>query len=130
MSSSKQSKLIRVGTIGGGQLAMMLAEAGKSIGVELYALVDNLDCPAKEVAHLVLGDQNNSQDIANFVKNLDVLTFEFENVNFDALKNLTLPIQPNVYALKIAQDREHEKNYLQKLKYLPQHLLLPIMPRN
>lgn len=106
---------IRVGTLGGGQLAMMLAEAGKDIGVEIHALVDDLDCPAKDVAHLVKGDQNDASVVADFVKDLDVLTFEFENVNFESLKNLKLPIHPNIYALKIAQDRESEKKLFNKV---------------
>jgi phosphoribosylaminoimidazole carboxylase (NCAIR synthetase) len=41
---------IKVGTIGGGQLAMMLSKAGNNLNIEFVSLVDNLDCPAKDVA--------------------------------------------------------------------------------
>ena len=100
---------MKVGTIGGGQLAMMLAEAGKKLDIELVSLVDNEDCPASNVATLVIGDQNNIQDVTQFVNHVDVVTFEFENVNLDNLKSLEVNVHPNIYALKIAQDREYEK---------------------
>lgn len=103
------SKVIRVGTFGGGQLCMMLAEAGKNIGVEMIALVDNEDCPSHHAAQLVIGDQNNAADVKNFLADIDVLTFEFENVNFEYLADSSVPIYPSVAALKIAQDRELEK---------------------
>ncbi len=99
-----------VGTIGGGQLAMMLAEAGKALDIELLALVNDLDCPAQYTATLVKGDQQNVDDVAKFLQKIDVLTFEFENVDFTHLLNAHLPIYPNIYALKIAQDRETEKD--------------------
>lgn len=105
---------IRVGTIGGGQLAMMLAEAGEKIGIELYALVENKDCPAYYAANLIVGDQHNAQEVENFSKQIDVITFEFENVDFETFKNVTTPIYPNLNALKIAQDREQEKMLFQK----------------
>ncbi|MBX9705099.1 MAG: 5-(carboxyamino)imidazole ribonucleotide synthase, partial [Gammaproteobacteria bacterium] len=100
---------MRVGTLGGGQLCMMLAEAGKNIGVEMIALVDSEDCPSRQVAELIIGDQNNAADVKNFLADIDVLTFEFENVNFEHLADSPAPIYPNVAALKIAQDRELEK---------------------
>ncbi len=105
----KQTKPIRVGVIGGGQLAQMLAQAAEPLGIELYAFVAESDCPAQHVAKLIVGDQNNLTDIINFSQQIDVLTFEFENVNFKILENLTLPIFPPLKALQTTQDRELEK---------------------
>ncbi len=102
---------MRVGTLGGGQLAQMLAQAAKPLDIELVALVGDTDCPAQHDAELVQGDQSNPADVQAFVKNLDVLTFEFENVDFETLEQLSLPIHPNLNSLKTAQDRELEKNF-------------------
>jgi 5-(carboxyamino)imidazole ribonucleotide synthase len=101
---------MKVGVIGGGQLAQMLAEAGEPLGIGVYALVSSADCPAQYSAQLVIGDQNKLTDTQKFADQVDVLTFEFENVNFNSLQTLTLPIYPPLTALQIAQDRELEKN--------------------
>lgn len=100
---------MKIGTLGGGQLAMMLAEAGKNLGFEIVALVDDVNCPAQGIATLVQGDQNDPKVIEDFANKVDLITFEFENVNLENLENLNLPIHPNISALKIAQDREQEK---------------------
>jgi 5-(carboxyamino)imidazole ribonucleotide synthase len=102
---------MKVGVIGGGQLAQMLAQAGEPLGLQVYALVDSEECPAQYNAQLVIGDQNNPNDVKKFAEQIDVLTFEFENVNMNSLKGLTLPIYPPLSALQIAQDRELEKSF-------------------
>ncbi len=108
-SRLRGNDVTRIGVIGGGQLAQMLAQAAAPLSIEVYALVDNPDCPAQHDAKLMIGDQNNPHDVKNFLSEIDVLTFEFENVNFTYLENTYTPIYPPLSALKIAQDRELEK---------------------
>jgi 5-(carboxyamino)imidazole ribonucleotide synthase len=100
---------MKVGVIGGGQFAQMLAQAANSLGIKVYVLTSTIDCSAKYVAKLILGNQADLNDITNFSAQLDVLSFESENVNFKQLAKLALPIYPPLLALKITQDRELEK---------------------
>jgi 5-(carboxyamino)imidazole ribonucleotide synthase len=101
---------MNVGVIGGGQLALMLAEAAKPLGIQVFALSERLECPAQHAATIVAGQPRNPEDLKRFISQIDLLTFEFENVDVQALKNAYVPIYPSLDALKIAQDRELEKN--------------------
>lgn len=100
---------MRLGVIGGGQLAQMLAQAAEPLGIEVCALVENSDCPAQYAATLIVGDQHDADDVQAFAEQIDVLSFEFENVNIDNLNTLSLPIYPPLPALSIGQDRALEK---------------------
>ena len=61
---------------------------------------------------MVKGDLHCQQQLIDFASKIDVLTFEFENVNINALQSLPLPIYPALKALEIAQDRQLEKQCL------------------
>lgn len=110
----KSKQYQKVGVIGGGQLAQMLASAGEPLGISLLALNPELTCPASYTAQVMSGSETNPPELAAFAEKIDVLTFEFENIDLTALKKLDLPIYPSLKALQIAQDRELEKNYFQQ----------------
>ena len=107
-----------IGIIGGGQLARMLATAAAELGFEINIYCPDRDCPAAQVANkTVLGNYDDNAKLVAFAKNINVLTYEFENIDTKALEELekVVDIRPSVKALKISQDRYTEKTYLNSL---------------
>ncbi len=107
----------RVGIFGGGQLAMMLAEAAPALELVVSILApDADDCPAtKTGAHLVKADYEDEAAALAFAKDCDVLTFEFENVPVRTLFRLQRAghfIAPGPGVLELIQDRLTEKQFL------------------
>ncbi len=106
MSGSKK----RVGVLGAGQLAMMLAEAGASIGVEVICAGQVGDC-AGLVAPLVAVDLQSAAAVAAFASTVDVVTIESENIEVDVLGGVN--VHPNARAVGVAQDRLVEKRFFE-----------------
>ena len=107
-----------IGILGGGQLARMIAIAGAELGFKINIYCPDRDCPAAQVANnIVFGGYNDKEKLIDFAKNVDVLTYEFENIGTNALKELEkiVAIRPSLKALQISQDRFIEKSYLNSL---------------
>ena len=107
-----------IGILGGGQLAKMLATAAAELGFNTNIYCPDRDCPAAQVANeTVVGSYDNDDKLVDFAKNVDVLTYEFENIETKALEELekVVKIRPSIKALKICQDRYTEKSYLNAL---------------
>ena len=98
----------RVGVLGAGQLALMLAEAGKKIGVEVICAGNPHDCAA-QVAPVISTHLHSSKAVADFAKNVDIVTVESENIDAHVLEGLNLA--PNTRAIGTAQDRLLEKRF-------------------
>lgn len=109
----------RIGIIGGGQLAMMMAEASRKLGYcNIKVLENNSVCPASSIGvDVVIGDKTNKKDIIKFAKNCDVLTIDIENVDIKGLKEATkyCDVYPNPSCLEIIQDKYKQKSYIKKL---------------
>jgi 5-(carboxyamino)imidazole ribonucleotide synthase len=103
-----ETKPTRVGVLGAGQLALMLADAGKRLGVEVICAGQPGDC-AEQAAPLVVVDLNDAGEVANFAKRATVVTIESENIEASVLGGL--PLHPNASAIGIAQDRLLEKRF-------------------
>jgi 5-(carboxyamino)imidazole ribonucleotide synthase len=101
----------RVGILGAGQLALMLAEAGAHIGVEVICAGQPGDC-AEQVAPLVVVDLGDAAEVAAFAAQVDVVTIESENIHASVLDGLAL--HPNANAIATAQDRLLEKRFFQE----------------
>ena len=107
-----------IGILGGGQLARMLAIAAADLGFNINIYCPDIDCPAAQVANkIVFGDYDDEEKLIDFVKNVDVVTYEFENIGTNALEELAkiVTIRPSLKALQISQDRYTEKSYLNSL---------------
>ena len=100
----------RVGILGAGQLALMLAEAGKRLGVDVICAGRSGDCAA-QAAPIVAVDLESAEQVRAFHDTVDVLTIESENVEGHVLANLPR-LAPPVEAVRIAQDRLFEKDFL------------------
>ncbi len=98
----------RIGILGAGQLALMLAEAGAALGVDVLCAGQPGDC-AGNVAPLVTVDLNDATEVAAFAAGVDLVTIESENIDAHVLEGLNL--YPNARAIGIAQDRLLEKKF-------------------
>ena len=72
--------MTRVGIVGGGQLGMMLAEAGAELGDRLRHPGSAADSPASRVAPSIVGAYDDEAALAELAAASDVVTYEFENV--------------------------------------------------
>ncbi len=101
----------RVGILGGGQLARMMALAGLPLGLRFSLLDPAPDACAGQFAPLRAADWNDTQALAAFAESIDIATFDFENVPAASLDVLAarVPAWPGRDALATAQDRLVEK---------------------
>jgi 5-(carboxyamino)imidazole ribonucleotide synthase len=100
---------VRVGIVGGGQLGMMLVEAGAALGIDSVTLDPVADSPASHVGPSIVGDYDDPAALRRLADGADVVTYEFENVPVDGVRSLALPVLPPTAALEVAQDRLSEK---------------------
>jgi 5-(carboxyamino)imidazole ribonucleotide synthase len=102
---------MKIGVLGAGQLGRMLALAGYPLGLEFKFFDTVADAPAGQLAELIVGNYEDQEALVKFAKDLDVVTYEFENVLVEAVKILEkhVPVYPPVLALETAQDRLFEK---------------------
>jgi 5-(carboxyamino)imidazole ribonucleotide synthase len=105
-----QTARTRIGILGAGQLALMLAEAGKRLDVDIICAGQAGDC-AEQVAPVVAVDLNDAAAVAAFAAQVDLVTIESENIDAAVLHGLNL--YPNARAVGIAQDRLPEKSFFQ-----------------
>jgi 5-(carboxyamino)imidazole ribonucleotide synthase len=106
-----------VGILGGGQLARMLALSGAPLGLRFRVLDTVADACAGQFAPLIVGDYRDETALAEFSSQIDVATFDFENVPAESAQWLSerVPVFPNPRALSIAQDRLAEKTLFREL---------------
>ena len=107
----------RLGILGGGQLARMMALAAAPLGVPVVALDPSREACAGQVAPLVVGGYDDRDALESFGERIDVVTFDFENVpagSGDWLRS-RVAVQPGPDALATAQDRLSEKRLFREL---------------
>lgn len=110
-------ELVRVGILGGGQLARMLALAGAPLGAKFLMLDTDANACGGQVAALMHADYRDHDALARFANQVDFATFDFENVPADSAHWLAerIPVYPNPRALAVAQDRLAEKTLFQSM---------------
>jgi 5-(carboxyamino)imidazole ribonucleotide synthase len=110
----------RIGVIGGGQLAWMMGDAAKKLGVELVIQTPSINDPAVSVAHdVVLAAIDDAKATEKLAQKCDVITFENEFVNLEALSQLAkqgVCFRPRLEALSPLLDKYHQRCYLRDLK--------------
>ncbi len=78
----------KLGIIAGGQLGKMLSLAASNWDVKTYILDKDLHCPAAPCStEVIVGDPLNFDDVYQFGQRVDMVTYELEAINTDALKN-------------------------------------------
>lgn len=107
-----------IGILGGGQLGRMTALAAITLGYRCHVYCPIKDSPAKQAtAYSTTAAYDDRLALDRFAKSVDVVTFEFENVPADTAEFLAerKPVRPGPKALRIAQDRLEEKNFLRSI---------------
>ena len=106
---------LKLGIIAGGQLGKMLIQEASKWDLVTYVLDNDENCPAKSIASFYIKGSNIDFDsVYQFGKMVDILTFEIENVNIEALKKLKsegLRIAPDPDILKLIQDKGLQKGF-------------------
>jgi 5-(carboxyamino)imidazole ribonucleotide synthase len=105
----------------------MLAIAAAQLGYRCHIYAPDRESVAAEVsAEFTCAPWLDQTALGTFAQACDVVTFEFENVPVAPLAAIAAKLVPNSRALKIAQDRLHEKGFAEELggkpaPYAPVH---------
>ncbi|MDZ7951257.1 5-(carboxyamino)imidazole ribonucleotide synthase [Nostoc sp. DedQUE09] len=109
----------RVGVIGGGQLAWMMADAAEKLGVELVVQTPSVHDPAVSIAQeTVFAPVDDASATKILAQKCDVITFENEFVNLQALSGLAqqgVCFRPKLEALAPLLDKYDQRCYLRDL---------------
>jgi 5-(carboxyamino)imidazole ribonucleotide synthase len=109
---------ITLGIIGGGQLGSMLAIAAKKLNVKTIIFSDDADAPAQNFCNkFISGNYDDKEKVTDFVNQVDVVTYEFENIPFETLNeiNKLKPVLPKPSVNRLIQHRLAEKDFINKL---------------
>lgn len=108
---------MKVGVLGGGQLARMLALAGHPLGMEFAFLDPAPDACAFPLGRALHGAYDDPEKLDELAAFADVVTFEFENVPAVVTERLAahVPVYPSASSLAVAQDRLLEKSLFREL---------------
>jgi len=107
-----------VGILGAGQLARMLAQAGKPMGLKFIFLDPAKDACAAEFGEHICADWDDEVALRQLGQRSDVVTFDFENVPESSARLIEslCPVYPPPRALFKSQDRLREKTMMQELE--------------
>jgi len=109
-----------IGVLGSGQLGRMFAIAARRMGYRVHTFSPESDTPTGQVADTEINaDYEDLEAVKEFARNVDVITFEFENVPFATVEAAEkfAPVRPNGEVLHIAQNRLREKSFLAKNRF-------------
>lgn len=108
----------KIGIIGGGQLGQMMILEAKKMGFYITVLDPTLNCPAHTIVdeHIV-ADFEDEKAIRLLAEKSDVVTYEFEHINAQVLKQLEAEgkkVYPTATSLEIIQNKFSQKSLLKK----------------
>ncbi len=109
---------ITLGIIGGGQLGSMMAIAAKKLNIKTIIFCNDVDAPAQNFCNnFICGNYDDKEKIAELVKLVDIVTFEFENIPYETLNeiNKLKPVLPKPAVNRLIQHRLAEKDFINKL---------------
>ena len=106
---------LNIGIIGGGQLGKMILSESNRMSLKTSVLDSNKNSPCKNLTNnFFVGDLNNYNDVLEFGKKCDIITFEIEHINVDALTELQKigkKVYPKPETLSIIQDKSKQKKF-------------------
>ena len=111
---------IRIGIVGGGQLGKMLTQSAKKLGFYVTIIDPTRDSPAGQVADKqIVADYRDEKAILKLAKVSDLITFEIELANDNALYKIMKKgkvVNPSPVTLAIIRDKLKQKEFLTKNK--------------
>jgi 5-(carboxyamino)imidazole ribonucleotide synthase len=76
-------KTFTLGIFGGGQLGKFLVQSAKKLNIRTFVFTDSIDSPAIYYCDdFIISSYENKKKLDFFIKNIDLATFEFENIPF------------------------------------------------
>ena len=109
---------ITLGILGGGQLGSMLSIAAKKLNIKTIIYCDDQDAPAQKFCdEFINAKYDDKNEIYNFAKKVDIITYEFENIPFETLNELNKlkTVLPKPSVNRLIQHRLAEKDFVNKL---------------
>lgn len=108
---------MKIGILGGGQLARMIALAGYPLGLDFIILDPGGDACGARLGEHLQGAYDDETQLVELARKAGVVTYEFENVPARVAEFLAshTPMHPSPRVLAIAQDRLLEKNFFREL---------------
>ena len=107
-----------LGILGGGQLGKMLLYDTRKYDIQTAVLDADPGAPARLACdHFEQGALTDFDTVYNFGKKVDVLTYEIETVNIDALEKLEqegVTVYPQAAVLRAIQDKGTQKEFYKK----------------
>lgn len=104
-----------IGIVGGGQLGRMMALSAKYMGFRVGVLDPTPDCPTAQVGDFqIVADYADKKAMRELAERSDVLTYEFENVDADALDEVRgeTAVPQGTDLLRVTQNRIAEKTFI------------------
>ena len=111
-------KIKILGIIGGGQLCSMLTIAAKKLNIDTVVFSDDKDAPAQNFCNdFIHSNYNNKEKVLEFIKKVDIITYEFENIPFETLNEISkfITVLPKPSINRLIQHRLAEKDFVNKL---------------
>ena len=112
------SSQFKLGILGGGQLGKMMLYDTRKYDIQTYVLDPSAAAPSKiSCDHFEQGSLMDYDTVLAFGRKVDVLTFEIESVNIDALETLEkegIKVFPQPSVLRNIQDKGIQKDFYTK----------------
>ena len=103
-----------IGILGGGQLGRMLSIAAAQLGYRCHIFDPHeRPCAAEVAAGFTRAEFDDGAALRAFADEIDVATYEFENLPVAPLKLLGTKLRPGTRSLAVAQDRADEKAFIE-----------------
>lgn len=109
---------MKLGILGGGQLAQMLTLAAYPLGIRTVCLDTNIKACSRDLTSLIVGEFSDAVLLDKLLAQIDIVTFETENIPLTCAEYITRkkPLYPSMRALEVTQDRLYEKTFFQSLE--------------
>jgi 5-(carboxyamino)imidazole ribonucleotide synthase len=105
----------KLGILGGGQLGKMMLFETRKFDIQTYVLDPSNEAPCKIACNKFFqGNLMDFETVYNFGKQVDILTFEIELVNLDALEKLEsegIKVFPSPKTLRLIQNKGIQKDF-------------------
>ena len=107
------SSNFKLGILGGGQLGKMILYTTRKFDIQTKVMDSSAEAPSRLACdEFVQGDILDYNTVLNFGRDVDLLTFEIENVNVDALEQLEhegIKVFPSSKTLRTIQNKATQK---------------------
>lgn len=122
----------RIGILGGGQLGLMMAQAASDWHLDPIFFDPDPQAAVKPFGNCQTGNFRDFQQVMDFGKDKDLISYEIESVNWEALvelEKLGKQVYPQPRVLEIIKNKHRQKQFLVD-KGFPTAPFLPLIPEN